>query len=91
MLPFSPTRGNSRTTLAVRSRSAVAQPHKPLVVLVVLGAIVLAVVFGTKALGPAFTRSGPLVTLDSTRLAVLQSQFDTASDSTRLLVLLSPT
>jgi hypothetical protein len=69
----------------------VAQPNKPLMVIAILGAIVLAVVFGTKKLGPSFMRGGPLVTLDSTRLAGLQTQFDTASDSTRLLVLLSPT
>jgi hypothetical protein len=95
MLPFWTTRGNSRATLPrpVDLRSAVAQPNKPLVVLAVLGAIVLAVVFGTKALGPSFTGSagGPLVTLDSTKLGDLRTKFDTARDSTRLLVLLSPT
>jgi len=50
------------------------------------------VVFGTKKLGPSFTHvEGPLVTLDSTRLGALKTRFDTARDSTRLLVLLSPT
>lgn len=70
-----------------------AEPNKPLVVIAVLAAIVVVVVFGTKKLGPSFMRSpqGPLVTLDSTRLGALQTQFDTARDSTRLLVLLSPT
>jgi len=70
----------------------VAQPNKPLVVIAVLAAIVVAVVFGTKKLGPSFTHvEGPLVTLDSTRLGALETRFDTARDSTRLLVLLSPT
>jgi hypothetical protein len=64
--------------------------HKSLVVVSILAVAALAAALGLRAVGRGSTPvvRRPLATLDATRLA---TQFDTARDSTRLLVLLSPT
>ena len=69
------------------------QLNKPLVGLAILAGIAFTAVFGLKAIGPSFTPSNqrPLTTLDASRMPAFEAQFDAASDSTRLLVLLSPT
>jgi hypothetical protein len=71
----------------------VTQLNKQLVVLAILAGIAFTAIFGLKAIGPSFTPSGqrPLATLDATRMPAFEAQFDAARDSTRLLVLLSPT
>ena len=67
------------------------QRNKALVLLAILASI--AVFFGLRAFGPSFTPSGqrPLTRLDPSGMPAFEAQFDAARDSTRLLVLLSPT
>jgi hypothetical protein len=67
----------------------VAQLNKLLIALALLAGVGFALVFGIRVLGPA--RHHPLPRLDAAAMPVFQAQFDAARDSTRLLVLLSPT
>ena len=69
------------------------QLKKPLVALAVLAGIAFTVIFGLRAIGPSLAPSGqrPLTKLDPSRMPAFEAQFDAARDSTRLLVLLSPT
>ena len=94
MLPSRPRRGNSRVNRSGRlPRGPVAQLNKPLLTLAILAGIAFTVIYGLKAVGPSFTPPGKhsLATLDASHMAAFEAQFDAASDSTRLLVLLSPT
>lgn len=69
------------------------QLNKSLVALAILAGIAFTVIFGLQAIGPSFTPSGqrPLAKLDPAAMPSFEAQFDAAKDSTRLLVLLSPT
>jgi hypothetical protein len=71
----------------------VTQLNKPLVAIAVLAGIAFTLIFGLKAIGPSFKPSGhrSLTQLDPSRMPAFEAQFDAAKDSTRLLVLLSPT
>jgi len=71
----------------------VAKLNKTLVVLAILAGVAFTALFGLRAFGPSFTPSGqhPLTKLDASRMPTFEAQFDAARDSTRLLVLLSPT
>jgi hypothetical protein len=71
----------------------VTQLNKLLVALAVLAGVAFTVIFGLKAIGPSSTPSGqrPLTKLDPSGMPGFEAQFDAARDSTRLLVLLSPT
>ena len=70
-----------------------AQLSKPLVILAILAGIAFTAIFGLQAIGPSFTPANqrPLTKLDASRMPGFEAQFDAAKDSTRLLVLLSPT
>jgi hypothetical protein len=71
----------------------VAQLNKPLVAVAILAGVALVAIVGLKVIGPTITPAArrPLVKLDAARMPAFEAQFDAASDSTRLLVLLSPT
>jgi len=94
MLPSRTRRGNSRVNRAgTLLRGLVTQPNKALLVLAILAGVVCIALFGLKAIGPSTkpTSQRPLTALDASRMPAFEAQFDTARDSTRLLVLLSPT
>jgi len=71
----------------------VTQLNKLLVALAVLAGIAFTLIFGLQVIGLSFAPSGqrPLTKLDPSRMPAFEAQFDAARDSTRLLVLLSPT
>jgi hypothetical protein len=70
-----------------------AQLSKRGIALAVLTGLLIAAYFGIRAFGPSFTAKGQpsLEDLSAATLPTLTARFDAASDSTRLLILLSPT
>ena len=63
------------------------------IALAVFAGALLVAYFGIRAFGPSQTAQGqrPLQDLTPATMSLLTERFDAASDSTRLLVLLSPT